>query len=473
VSHRFPSLAKLPAALARGARRAARWLLYLLLVLVAVHLLATFITGRMLEAELGRLRDSGEPLTLAEIAPSLPPGEANAADIYLQAFDALRVSESGSAELPVFDGVGGPERLAPAQRVVGPNADYYSLLEEASQIPWCAFPIESAAGLNAQLPHPAKMLWQGAQRLGSRAEVLAAEGDIDGAIASCAVAFRIAEHIQMEPTLIALLVGIAIEDIQMSALERVLPAGAPSPEAAHKLFDELRAIDQTDPLPRTMLAQRAFGLWVFQHLRQLSWRELAEEAPFFGEQLPCKAVWYRLYVSPIGQPLLNLDQLSYLRAWQASNEAVQLPWPESRNRIIAAQEEVDSLPIYRSVITRMTLPVHERAKLSQTRGSAQVGAIQIALAAVAYRAEHGSLPASLDEVAQVGWKLPSDPFGGGEYRYRREGDGFVVWSAGPDLDDDNAEVDVRDLGVRHKETLGEFDYDVVFRCLGPGANERE
>jgi len=477
MSGLFPFFTKLPYTLVRGARKigrgarkAARWLLYVLLVLAAVHLLATFITGRMLKAELDRLRDSGEPLTHAELAPSLPPGEANAADIYQQAFDSLRLSDTESLEVEDFNRVDDPAWLALARRVVSANADYYSLLEEASRTPSCAFPVDWDALLDAQFPHLAKMR-QAARMLRVRAEVLAADGDIDGAVASCAVAFRMAEHVGMEPTLIAVLVGIAVEGIQRPALERVLSAGAPSPEVAHGLFEQLGAIDQTDPWARTMLGERAGGLWVFRYLRQRSWRELTKEDSFFGNQLPWKAVCYRGYVSPIGRPLLNLDQLSYLRAWEGFDEAIQHPWPESRNQVIEVQKSLDSLPIYRSVITQMIFPVFERARLSQTRASAQLRAAQIALAVVAHRSDHGSLPASLDELTRDGWELPSDPFGGGEYKYRREGDGFTVWSIGPDLDDDDAEVDIRDLGLRHKEALDALDYDVVFRCLGPGANE--
>ena len=303
MSGLFPFFARLPAALARGARKAARWLLYLLLVLAAVHLLATFITGRMLKAELDRIRDSGEPLTHAELAPRVPHGEANAADIYQQAFDSLRLSDTESLEVEDFNRVDDPAWLALARRVVSANADYYSLLEQASQIPSCAFPVNWEARFAATFRHLAKMR-QAARMLRVRAEVLAADGDIDGAVASCAVAFRMAEHVGMEPTLIAVLVGIAIEGIQIPALERVLFAGAPSPEAAHKLFNELGALDETDPWARTMLGERAGGLWTFRYLRQRSWRELTKDDGLVGDHLPWKAVSYRAYVSPIGRPLL-------------------------------------------------------------------------------------------------------------------------------------------------------------------------
>ncbi|NIO66236.1 MAG: hypothetical protein GTO28_12345, partial [Gammaproteobacteria bacterium] len=85
--------------------------------------------------------------------------------------------------------------------------------------------------------------------------------------------------------------------------------------------------------------------------------------------------------------------------------------------------------------------------------------------AVAHEGEHGSLPASLAELEAAGWDLPADPFGGGEYRYRREGRGFVVWSIGPDMDDDGAARDYyawRELPDDERE---EYDYDVIFRCV--------
>ena len=90
-----------------------------------------------------------------------------------------------------------------------------------------------------------------------------------------------------------------------------------------------------------------------------------------------------------------------------------------------------------------------------------------ALAVAAHRAEHGSYPDSLADLEAEGWDLPADSFGGGPFHYRREGDGFVVWSIGPDMEDDNA---ARDWETFFEQTWSEgreqdpHDYDVVFRC---------
>jgi hypothetical protein len=64
----------------------------------------------------------------------------------------------------------------------------------------------------------------------------------------------------------------------------------------------------------------------------------------------------------------------------------------------------------------------------------------LAVALAAYRQEHGKYPAALAELPNAA-KLPRDPFtgtgaGGPEneqpFHYRLVGDGFVLWSVGPD-----------------------------------------
>jgi len=83
----------------RGLKRLGPVLLYLLPVLVVIHLLATVITGRMLNREMARLRESGDLLTLQQVVPAVPPGEQNAADLYQRAFDALRIAEDEESKL--------------------------------------------------------------------------------------------------------------------------------------------------------------------------------------------------------------------------------------------------------------------------------------------------------------------------------------------------------------------------------------
>ncbi|MCJ7822851.1 MAG: hypothetical protein MUQ26_07240, partial [Armatimonadetes bacterium] len=98
-----PKVGRAARAVPRGIWNATRFcgrvLLYVVPVLIVVHLVATVITGRMLNREMTRLTESGDLLTLQQVGPAVPPGEPNAADLYQQAFDALRLSEDEKSKL--------------------------------------------------------------------------------------------------------------------------------------------------------------------------------------------------------------------------------------------------------------------------------------------------------------------------------------------------------------------------------------
>jgi hypothetical protein len=115
----------------------------------------------------------------------------------------------------------------------------------------------------------------------------------------------------------------------------------------------------------------------------------------------------------------------------------------------------------------MVFPVYTRVVWTRDLKTAAVRAAQVALAVAGHRAEHGSYPDSLLELEAEGWELPTDPFGGGPFHYRQEGDGFVVWSIGPDMEDDNAARDWETFfeltGFEQREQ-DPYDYDVIFRC---------
>jgi hypothetical protein len=453
-------------------KKLGRVLLYIVPVLLVVHITATLITGHMVRRELDRIRAAGQALTVSELAPRVPPGEKNAADVYQRAFEAPRLSNDDNETLFGPAGTTDDEQRPPgwmshARRVVSANRGYFALLEEASRIPACAFPVNWDNPLEAIFPHFASMR-EAARMLALRAEVLADDGDLDEAIASCATALRMAEHAKLEPTLIGQLVAYAIQGIEIASLERVLSKGTPSAEAARRLFDQVAATDQMTPLVRAMEWERTQGIWVFEFARSAPLHEVAAIMKQGMHDVPAthwevaSAALYRT----VGRPLLNLDEHSFLHASGKHNQAIALPWPQSREQTETIQARVDRLPVYRSLVTKMIFPVFSRVVWSRDMKTAHLRAAQTALAAKAYRAEDGRYPDSLAELEAAGWDLPPDPFGGEPYRYRREGEGFVVWSIGPDMDDDHAERDweaFMQLPPEEREKRP-YDYDVIFRC---------
>lgn len=465
----FPTLWRGLRCIGRGLKKLGRALLYIIPVLLAIHLVATLITGHMVRRKLSDIKASGGALTMRELAPTVPPDKRNAADIYRKAFDALRISADDQHIIFDFDAPATEERTRLARQVVAANQDCYDLLEQASQIPACAFPVDWDAGFEMTFPHFADMR-KAARMLRVRTEVLARSGDLEAAVASCAAAFAIAEHAKMGPTLIGQLVAYAIQGIASDGLENVLSQGTPPIEVSRELHQQLAAIDQKGPFMRALQGERANAIWIFDYVRRGFPGELVDD--LFGPSEPWlfwKVLGWRLYRT-LGRPLLNLDEVASLHLWEEYMSGFDAAWPESNEQLERTTATIDGIPIYRGLLTKMIFPVFSRANWSRDRKTAILGNAQIALALKAFNAEHGRYPGSLAHLAEEGWELPTDPFSGGPHHYRREGAGFVVWSTGQDMDDDNGRpLDEEALRQREFESDEQYwrareDYDLPFRC---------
>ena len=473
MSDLFPSLWRALRCCGRGLKKSARiFVLYLLPLFIVIHLIATAITGAQLRSTIEDLKSKGVILPAEELIPSVPPGEDNAADLYLAAAKALRLSDDEDALL--F----GPEDrdthyYAVARDVVAANEEYYRLLDEATHIDRSAFPTDwSASPEEITFRHLAEAR-QAARMLSLRAYVAAHDGRPDDALASLQSSFLLARHIQAEPTIIALLVSIAIQSIAARGLEDVLSDASPTPQAAREFADQLAATDNTSASLFALKSDLGLlGIPVFEMLRsgEMSYGDFLESVSTPAGSSKSRKQTRRLAVlgAWLRRPLLNANERFYLRHYEEHIRAFELPWPDSQQAVDGID---NSLPHDRpwSFIAERITPVLGRAVWSRDRATASVRATTIALSLKAYYADHGAYPDSLGALEEAGWTLPADPFGGGPYHYRREGDGFVVWSIGPDVDDDNA---ARDYDAYREQTEADreerernpYDYDVIFRC---------
>ncbi len=76
----------------RPKRRSCSWVCCGLLLPLLVWGVASAITARMYQRELDRLHRAGEPLTVSELAPKVPEGHDNAANVYaaLEGLDRMQ-----------------------------------------------------------------------------------------------------------------------------------------------------------------------------------------------------------------------------------------------------------------------------------------------------------------------------------------------------------------------------------------------
>ena len=402
MSDLFPSLVPALAAVGQGTWRALRCcgrgikkstrvvVLYVLPLFILIHLIATAITGAQLRATIDDLTSKGIIVPAEELIPSVPPGEENAADRYLAAARALRLSDDESTLL--F----GPEDrdahyYAVARDVVAANDEYYRLLDEATNLDHSAFPTDwSASPFGIHFPHLGEAR-QAARMLSLRACMAAQDGRPEDALASLRACYRLADHVQAEPSTIAHLVSIAIQGIAGKAVEDVLSEASPSPDAARELADELLAADNTSASLFALKSELIiFGLPVFEILRsgEMSLGEFAAFAssPAGSVETRKRTRHLAFLTGWLQRPVVNANEQFYLRYMGGHVSAFKLPWPESEQ---AANRTDASLQHARrwSFVAQRIAPIFGRVIYARERATASVRAAAIALALKAYQAD--------------------------------------------------------------------------------------
>jgi hypothetical protein len=408
------------------------------------------ITGARFSRELARLKAQGEPVTPSDLVPKLKPGERNAADVYEQAF-AL-TPRRGLERLYVNGSWQWSPSLVPLLRsIVNGNPRYYELLEEASRIPACSFPVQwDEMGMMVIGDEVGDLNWALAA-LEVKLRLQTHDGDLDGSLATCGAELAIASHAEQMLDWGNWIPSWQVRDQAQQHLAEVLSCGDPSPVACHRIADQLAAPDSRAVLVRALQRQRV------GELARMRWMERGQ---WLVQQPPHSARWVVREAYPVvAKPLWNADKERYLELMAAYVEAAKRPWPEAAKEVVRLDRRAQELFPLRASPMALMAPSGRAAFGVTGRDAALSGAWQVALALKAYHHDHGAYPVSLAEAEQATWKLPLDPFTGKPYHYRRSGAGFVVWSVGFDQKDDGARPYPEGW-----DSLLTPGYDFVVRC---------
>ncbi|MEA3403050.1 MAG: hypothetical protein U9R79_17545 [Armatimonadota bacterium] len=442
------------------ALRGAVYLLLAVIILGGVPwAYAYWRTERELAAELERIEQSGDPMTLAEMAPQPVPDDQNAAVLYQQVFRVdLRpdaedresvLAATGWSELVEVDyltGAVSDDMVRPA--LEDPTvARALETLRRASQRPHCVFEIDWTRGSQIVFPH---YMHEATRWLAARARLCTHDGEIDEALGWYRVILRMSEHAAAEPLLSSALFACSSQTIALGHARETLARGTPSPAAARSMIEYLRTVNRQRSFLHAMLGERAQAIDLIRETRQHP-ETVREILGSNSSGIQNVVLW--LYMSRLGRPLLNAYAVAYLRELSREIEAV---------RTVA-----DRRVLYRGVhppeeeLTPLSLvfigATSRAAKISDA-AAAELDLFEVVLALKIHRQQHGEYPVDLSQLqTAVDYDLPPDVFTGKPLHYRRHGDGFVVWSVGKDLDDDG--------GHGPREPGYDWDdCDVVWRC---------
>ena len=387
-----------------------------------------------LQAELATIKAAGEPVTIEEVTPPEVPDAENAAVLYQQAFARLNLSPADERALSDLTASirqppkRQPPRIATIEPIIANNAAAIELLEAAARRPKCRFPVDWSDPVNAEYPHHAK-LRRCSRLLAAETALEARRGRMVRALHAAQVSFAMGEAIRSEPSLLGLFSRYAIQAVTLRALQAALADRPARTSACRDLFNYLQQVEFTQSFRRALLANRAEGIWCFRYVR----RNPSGITNLVGGD---PQVFKKMYSGRQSGKMLDLDEATYLHLMSEQIPVASKPWREDPQVGELLEHRLEGLPPY-CVMTVTLLPIFAHTSAKRDALMSQVGLCQTALALKAYKDQKSSFPASLGDLRQViSWPLPQDPFSGRDFVYRRQGDGFLLYSLGPNLKDD-------------------------------------
>jgi hypothetical protein len=406
--------------------------------------------SRELHSVLADLKTQGYPLAAAEIRPQPVPNDRNAALVYLRVFpvkfDTYEVTHGAPKEVGLDDvklPVSYRTSLAyalSAQPVLQSRKVQrdFALLKEASLRPDCVFPIRWEKGFGATFPH-LRQFRQAARLVALQAIIEAHEGDLPQALDWLTVCYRMADHASREPSLIAMLVARAMCRVADAAAQVILSTADISAETASPLQKQLANMDFTSRLTPAIRTEMAMGVDAAIHLGARDLRDLKEATG--------SATWPWTVAMVVCRPWINHDRAYYAQTVAARIALSSGPFRDYRAPADAAGH-VNRLcaPISSTLLPAMPLRL---ALIQRDETTASLGLLQTALSVKAYKHDHGSYPNSLSDLKDT----LTDPFSGEPFVYRRDGEGFILYSIGHNLKDDrgtealNAEANTEDADI--------------------------
>jgi hypothetical protein len=424
--------------LATDGRVAATWRLNRLALAWVAALLLTCMTFWNLDLavrqQMAALRVEAGAVALS-VAPPRVPESQNAAVLYRQAWEALeaRNDEPGKGVRAVA------EWLHPTKGKFNPDDErmrvflkrsqpVIRLLRKAAERPACNF------GSQYNRPSVALVLPSLNKRrelsrllcLSSR--VAAGEGSMVDAMADLHAAWALAEHCTAEPALIASLVAFAAEGQAFNTFQYVLDQGTLD-NGSLDAGPATVAVSYQNALHRSMRMETAFGMSMFTMADPSAAFTAAAVPGPRGYVISDAAAPYRVF-------LWDKDVQAYLRWMRRYEQLSSQPYYEHVQEWRKPAQEPGSKRMGGPLAT-IFVPSFSRSAELAAVADAQRRLVTMTLAMWRYRLTEESFPSDPAQLApHYCFKPPTDPFTGQSMKMAKTDNGIVVYSVGPDLNDD-------------------------------------
>ena len=421
-----------------------RYIVAILLIVGLVALGSFRRQGRrQLEQRIVTLRAQGYPMTLAEVndgyIDSLPDGVENGWPLYAKAF--LEYVEWNSQAYENLPGSGegteyrrgaswAPFHLQEVDALLADNEACLRQLYEAAGSEFARIPLGFSPGPGIEVPnlmgasHCARLLRLAGQRAVRQNDSEAAAKAIE-AILSLANALD-------APLLICQLLRTLVIQQAMQTMADCLSLHALSQTQIASLEARIVHRPINERYRRALIVERCPTLDAFTASREDKDQETETDV---DNSAPVPSTALNSLRKFLG--LHDRYMLAYLTFTQDNIEATALPHPE----VTARLQEIEAASRNKSgMMARRYFPRFQRMHQRQAQTEVEWLCAVTALAVERYRLEKGGLPGTLRELVPDFLKsVPQDPFDGQHLRFRRRDSGYVVYSIGQDLADNQGE----------------------------------
>jgi len=291
----------------------------------------------------------------------------------------------------------------------------------------------------------------------ARAMLRLERGEIEGAWNDLHTLHRLARLVGQGEVLVDALVGIALHHTAVDASATLLHKGKFTPEQIRQIAADLAKLS---PLPKmsekfdvgeryffldfvTMMARKGPGqveqLGLGTDISKAIDSLVSATALDWNLIARCGNHWYdRIVEAAQRQPhaertkaLAKLEEdLQKLRkqSQEVGSWAKKLLFAGGNLRQVASEQLSNTL-------VSLIAPAVQAAIAAEERAQANTDLLQVATALALHRTEHGQYPQTLDQIAAEP-PLPMDRYTGKPLHYQRTEEGYVLYSVGPNLKDD-------------------------------------
>jgi len=435
--------------------RAARSGLVLLMLAVCLPSCSPRSTPA-LDAELKRIRDSGAPVSCADIQRKPISDAENAAPIYLQAFSKMVDAPSWDRDM-LLDVLGArledisAKEWAAVKKHVAANREALTLLHRATAVPRCQFDWGAAM----RLPRLSEM--RGSARLLCWEALLhAKDGRRDQAWAACLAGMRVTRALAEDPRFLSQGCRHAAGGTALAEVKALLPHLQLSASVWREVQATLDEMEQRDILLQSMNTARAGCIDYFGELRQrdsravLNYRRASWWFPFSPTRGAEVAVRRRMALRFVATRSGMRSEAKYLRFMADAISVAAKPTAKAAREYAALEARYEELSQSNEFFRHFFTPFSAVPRFIKDVliWETECRLARIGVALELHRRRHGRYPETLDVLApSILEHVRPDPFTGKSlvYSVDDDGKGGMLYSVGINGEDDG--------GVRGKDDI--------------------